>query len=141
VAAGDRSINEDNGKIYSDSDYQVLLATRYAAQVLAQYNRLNAGISSLFGVLAYADPSNPEIVGGHANFSFSCSDPSVCGNGRYDNGIHIEENSAGNNVVHDDTVSPWIGSFSFGSIFTKSFWEHGIVDLLGGKFCDCVFAH
>jgi hypothetical protein len=61
--------------------------------------------------------------------------------GRYPDGIHIECALGGYNcastdplVVHDDTVSPWIGGFSFSSIFTGSFWEHGIVDVFGGTF-------
>lgn len=37
-------------------------------------------------------------------------------------------------VVHDDTVSPWTGPFTFGALFTGNFWEHGIVDLVGGTF-------
>jgi RHS repeat-associated protein len=134
-------INEYGGKIYSDSEYQKLLNAIYSAQVLAQFNRLTAGLSTLFGGLASVDPSDPEIIGGHANFDLSCSDISVCGPGRYDNGVHIEAGASGNIFVHDDTVSPWTGSFSFSSIFTTNFWEHGIVDLFGGQFCNCVFSH
>jgi hypothetical protein len=43
--------------------------------------------------------------------------------------------------VHDDTVSPWTGSFSAGALFTGNFWEHGFVDLIGGTFFVGAFAH
>jgi hypothetical protein len=58
---------------------------------------------------------------------------------RFDDGVHVEcasgeACSVGDPlVVHDDTVSPWEGNFSFGALFTGNFWEHGIVDLIGGQ--------
>jgi hypothetical protein len=48
--------------------------------------------------------------------------------------------------VHDDTVSPWTdtgqASFGtvFGALFTRNFWEHGFVDLIGGTFFVGAFA-
>jgi|GEM_PF-6716012 len=44
-------------------------------------------------------------------------------------------------VIHDDSVSPWTGSFTFSDVFTAAFWEHGIVDLMYGSACDCVLPH
>lgn len=43
-------------------------------------------------------------------------------------------NLIGSLVVHDDTVSPWVGPFTFGAVFTANFWERGFVDLIGGQF-------
>jgi hypothetical protein len=64
--------------------------------------------------------------------------------GRYDDGIHIECATGGCGpgdplVVHDDTISPWTGDFTFGAVLTGNFWEHGFVDLVGGTICNCVF--
>jgi hypothetical protein len=44
-------------------------------------------------------------------------------------------------VVHDDTVSPWVGPFSVGAVFTVDFWEHGLVDLIGGSIFVGAFPH
>jgi hypothetical protein len=75
------------------------------------------------------------------NFLLSC-DPSVCPSvGRYDGGIHVECEGGGYDCspgsqlwVHDDTVSPWVGPFTIGAVFTGNFWEHGFVDLIGGTY-------
>jgi RHS repeat-associated protein len=141
-----QGMHEANGTFYSDSQWQNYLAQSYADQILAQFNRIMGNLSALFGTLASADPNDETIDGGHANFAFTCGDPSQCGPGRYDYGIHIEcagggyDCSGGPLVVHDDTVSPWIGTFSFSDIFSGSFWEHGFVDLFGGNSAVYVFA-
>lgn len=140
-------INDVNGKIYSDADYQAYLRATYISQIAGQFNRLSANLNAVFGNTASADFGDPNIVGGHANFDFTCTDWSVCGPGRYDDGIHVEcasgetSCSSGPLVVHDDTVSPWTGQFTFSAIFTLNLWEHGFVDLFGGSFCNCVFSH
>jgi len=144
---------EANGNFYTPAQWQQYLAQTYAAQILAQYNRVSGNVAALFGdeaSVAPADPNDADIIGGHANFDFSCSDWSVCGPGRYDDGVHIECASGGLDcdpgsplVVHDDTVSPWTSpaSFSFSTLFSANFWEHGFVDLIGGELCNCVFSH
>ena len=113
----------------------------YSAQANAQHNRLAGNLDYQCGNLCSADAENCDLVGGHCNFGFTCTDWDVCGPGRYDDGIHVECASGGYDcspgdplIVHDDTVRPWVGSFSFGGIFTYNFWEHGIVDLIGGTF-------
>ena len=105
----------------------------YLAQANAQYNRLSNNLSVLFGDTASADPTNCDLIGGHCNFALTCTDWSSCGPGRYDDGVHIE-NVDGALWVHDDTVSPWTGQFTFGALFTGNSWEHGFVDLIGGTF-------
>jgi len=50
--------------------------------------------------------------------------------GRSPNGIHVKNGG----WIHDDTVSPWTGSFTFGALFTTDFWGHGFVDFIGGTF-------
>jgi hypothetical protein len=141
--------NEVNGQLLTNSQYQAYLAVTYPSQIAGQYNRLSGNLSALFGDSASADPNDPNIVGGHANFDYSCSDWSVCGPGRYDDGVHVECASGGLGcdpgsplVVHDDTVSPWISpaSFSFSTLFSGNFWEHGFVDLIYGQVCNCVFS-
>ena len=44
-------------------------------------------------------------------------------------------------VAHDDTVSPWTGTFRLQDVLTGRFWEHGLIDLFYGQFCGCVFPH
>ena len=46
--------------------------------------------------------------------------------GRYYDGIHIEKMD-GSLWVHDDTVSPWTGQFTFSGLFTGNFWEHALL--------------
>jgi hypothetical protein len=109
--------------------------------IIPSYTPMPGNLSALFGDRASADPNDPNVIGGHANFMLSCSDLSACGPGRYDDGIHVEYDAAGNLVVHDDTVIPWTGDFSFSAVFSANFWEHGFVDLFGGSLCGCVFPH
>ena len=111
------------------------------AQANGQFNRLNGNAASIFGTDNYSlDPTTCDLIGGHCNFAFDCSDWSVCGPGRYDDGLHVPclgggyQCASGPLWVHDDTVSPWTGQFTFGAVFTPSFWEHGFVDLIGGTF-------
>jgi len=91
------------------------------------------------------DSDDPDIVGGHANFfTLDCGAGPCPSVGRYDDGIHIECATGGCGpgdplVVHDDTISPWTGDFTFGAVLTGNFWEHGFVDLVGGTICNCVF--
>jgi hypothetical protein len=107
----------------------------YLLQANGQYNRLIVNLADVFGPSVTADPTNCDLMGGHCNFILSCdSSQTVCPSaGRYDDGIHIE-NVDGVLMVHDDTVSPWTGPFTFGALFTGNFWEHGFVDLIGGTF-------
>ena len=123
-------------------------AAVYATQIQAQYDRVAGNLPS--GGTATYDPNNPNVQGAHANFQYTCDTPdwSGCGPNRYDNGVHVECASGGYNcpvgsslVVHDDTVSPWVGHFSFSDVFTANFWEHGFVDLFYGQLCSCVFSH
>jgi RHS repeat-associated protein len=139
--------NVVNGQLLTDNQYQVYLAATYPNQISAQYNRLSANLAALFGDSVSADPNDPNVQGGNANFSLNCGDDPCPSVGRYDNGIHIECASGGYSCgpgdplfVHDDTVSPWVGAFSFSSIFSASFWEHGLVDLVGGTLCNCVLS-
>jgi RHS repeat-associated protein len=121
----------------------------YLSQANGQYDRLNGNLQEQCGVVGCsADPSNCLLIGGHCNFSLDCPDWTICGPGRYDNGIHIECASGGYDcssgdslVVHDDTVSPWVGPFTLGAIFTANFWEHGFVDLIGGSLVVGAFPH
>jgi hypothetical protein len=89
------------------------------------------------------DPTTCNLLGGHCNFAILCDGIDCPDLGRYDNGIHIECASGGYDcdpsidplVVHDDTVSPWLGvDFPPSAVFTTDFWRHGIVDLFGGTF-------
>jgi hypothetical protein len=104
----------------------------YLAQANGQYNRLSGNLANV-GSGYSVDATNCDLIGGHCNFAFTCDDWSNCGPGRYDDGVHIE-NVDGALWVHDDTVSPWTGQFTFGALFTGNFWEHGFVDLIGGTF-------
>jgi hypothetical protein len=114
----------------------------YFAQANAQYNRLSGNLAAVFGAGVTADPTTCNLVGGHCNFALSCDPQASCpSRGRYDDGIHIECAGGGYGCpagsqlwVHDDTVSPWTGQFTAGAIFSGNFWEHGIVDLIGGSF-------
>jgi hypothetical protein len=113
----------------------------YLKQANGQYKRLSQNLKALFGSGYKVDPSNCDLIGGHCNFGFTCDYWSSCKPGRYDNGIHIECAGGGYKcnegdplVVHDDTVSPFVGSFSFSALFTVNFWEHGFVDVIGGTF-------
>jgi hypothetical protein len=145
-----QGLYEANGNFYTPTQWQQYLAQTYAAQIVAQFNRVAGNVAMLFGGAASVTPADPfdaNVTGGHANFDFSCSDWTVCGPGRYDEGVHIECASGGlicdpgsALVTHDDTVSPWISpaSFSFSTLFSANFWEHGFVDLIGGQLCNCV---
>ncbi len=82
---------------------------------------------------AWADPDNPLIKGGHANFG--CRG---CTLGRYPFGIHVVE-EGGKIVVHDDTVSPWLSPFSFFNFNPIYLIEHGTIDLIGGHLGTNVF--
>ena len=117
---------DENGNYYNPN---------YLAQANGQYNRLSGNLTNVFGSGVTADPTNCDLIGGHCNFLLSCdSSQTACPSaGRYDDGIHIE-NMNGALWVHDDTVSPWTGQFTFTALFTGSFWEHGFVDLIGGTF-------
>lgn len=140
-------INAYNGQIYSDANYQQLLQQVYASQIASQCARVTANTASDFGGSASVSCGNPTIIGGHANFALDCGNGPCPAVGRYDNGVHIECAAGGNCgpndplVVHDDTVSPWVGSFSFSAVFTGNFWEHGFADLIYGSVCDCVLPH
>lgn len=138
-----QGLNELNGKFYTNAQYNAYMVATHPNQINGQYGSVSSGLYALFGDLASADPSDPNVIGGHANFDLSCDDLSICGPGRYDYGIHIEYDSSGNLVVHDDTVSPWISpdTFSLSTLFSGDFWEHGFIDLLGGTICNCVFPH
>jgi RHS repeat-associated protein len=137
-----QGINEANGMFMSNAQYNDYMLATHPDQINGQYQRVAGNLTVLFGGHATADPNDPNVVGGHANFTLNCDDLTVCGPGRYFFGVHIEYDSGGNLVVHDDTVSPWIrpASFSFSSLFSGNFWEHGFVDLIGGTFCNCVFS-
>ena len=52
---------------------------------------------------------------------------------QFEGAIHVE-NTGGGLWIHDDTVSPWVGQFTFSALFTGNFWEHGFVDFIGGTF-------
>jgi len=108
---------------------------QYLSQANGQYDRLSGNLLAVFGPGPSADPTNCDLSGGHCNFLLSCdSDQFACPSaGRYDDGIHIE-NVDGALWVHDDTVSPWTGNFSFSAVFTINFWEHAFVDVGGGFF-------
>jgi RHS repeat-associated protein len=134
-----QGLYEANGVFYSSSQWQAYLAATYASQIASQYNRISAYLSALFGDAASADPDDPDVIGGHANFDLTCTDMTVCGPGRYDFGIHVEYDAQGNLVVHDDTVSPWLSPFSMSNFNFFNFLEHGFVDLFGGTLCNCVF--
>ena len=137
-----QGLYEINGNFYTLQQWQAYIAQAYAPQIASQYNRTSSDAYLVFGDSASVDPNNPQVTGGHANFAISCDDLTVCGPGRYDFGIHVEYDSNGNLVVHDDTVSPWMSpaSFSFSSLFSGNFWEHGFVDLVWGTLCNCVFS-
>ncbi|HXA76905.1 MAG TPA: RHS repeat-associated core domain-containing protein, partial [Candidatus Acidoferrales bacterium] len=134
-------INQVNGQIMDDANYQLHLQQTYASQIQNQLNNVKAGLAADFpGQGISANPNNPQIQGGHANFSLACTDGSsnctLPPSGRYPNGIHIPKSG----IVHDDAVSPWVSPFSFYAVFTTNFWEHGFVDLIGGQFVP-VFSH
>jgi hypothetical protein len=136
-----QGLYEIDGNFYTPQQLQAYFAQVYASQIDSQYDRTSNNAYLVFGDSASVDPNDPTVIGGHANFDFTCDDLTVCGPGRYDFGIHVEYDSNGNLVIHDDTVSPWISpaSFSFSSLFSDNFWEHGFVDLVWGTLCNCVF--
>ena len=102
-----------------------------------QFERLTGNLSKDFpGRQISLDPSNPVLHGGHFNFPMTCADGPCPQAGRYNNGVHIEDTG----FVHNDTVSPWTGGFSFLDLFSGSFYEHGSIDLIGGTFFVPVFA-
>jgi hypothetical protein len=113
----------------------------YTSQANGQYQRTNENLQRLFGSGVSADP-DCNLIDSHCNFPLDCTSDNCPTTGRYRYGIHIECASGGYDcgdndpkVVHDDTVSPWLGrDFQFSSIFTWNFWEHSIVDVGGGKF-------
>lgn len=140
--------NEVNGHLLTDAQYQSYLQTTNPQEIANQYNRLAANLDALFGDSASIDPDDPAIAGGHANFGYDCDDWSICGPGRYDNGVHIECASGGSGcaegsalVAHDDTVSPWISPFRFSNFNLGNFLEHGFVDLIAGSVCNCVYSY
>jgi hypothetical protein len=117
----------------------------YSAQAQNQYNRLSTNAANDFGGGYSLDSTTCNLAGGHCNFAFACDDPSNCGLGRYVDGLHVECVGGGTDCpndpdpplwIHDDTVSPWISpnTFTFGTLFTGDFWEHGFVDLTGRTF-------
>lgn len=134
----------ENGQLLDTTNHNNYLQNEYNQQVANQCQRISQNLPQ-GGSLANGC-NNPNIIGGHANFAFSCSDPS-CGPGRYGNGVHVEcasGSSCNYNdplVIHNDTVSPWTGPFTFSDIFAGAFWEHGFVDLIYGSACDCVFPY
>ena len=137
----------ENGQLLDTTNHNNYLQNEYNQQVNNQCSRTSNNAAMDFGGSGAVSCGNPTIMGGHANFAFTCSDPS-CGPGRYDSGIHVECASGGYScnyydplVVHDDTISPWVGSFQFSDIFTGAFWEHGVADLIYGSACDCVLPH
>ena len=118
-------------------------------QAQAQYDRLSANLLADFGLLCdqdgnctSADPTDCTLIWGHCNFNFACPDWTVCGPGRYDNGVHIECAADGSSncqpgdplIAHDDTASPWLqtwgqpSQFGFSTFFTGNFWVHAGVD-------------
>jgi hypothetical protein len=101
---------------------------------ITETTRFAIEFGALFGALA----GNRSRIGRENGERPVC--PRIVPAGRYDDGIHIE-NMNGALWVHDDTVSPWTGSFSAGALFTGNFWEHGFVDLIGGTFFVGAFAH
>jgi RHS repeat-associated protein len=127
-------INEADGGIMNDANYNVYLNKTYEKYITNQYNRLLVDAAKDFPAKSYqVSASNPTVTGGHANFAFTCYQSSKCGPGRYELGVHVHIVD-GQMLVHNDTVSPWEGSFSLGDIFTGNLWEHGFVDLIGGSF-------
>jgi len=138
--------NEVNGQLLTDSQYNAYMVATHPDQVAGQYNRLSGNAADVFGNGYSVDPTTCNLIGGHCNFSFSCDSWDNCGPGRYDDGLHVECAGGGYNCtsgqlwIHDDTVSPWVGSFSPGDLFTGNFWEHGIVDLVGGTYFVGVFS-
>jgi RHS repeat-associated protein len=115
----------------------------YLAQANGQYNRLSGNAANDFTSTYSLDSTTCNLSGGHCNFAFACDNWVDCGPGRHDDGLHVECAGGGYNCpedpntalwIHDDTVSPWTGSFSAGAFFTGNFWEHGFVDLIGGTF-------
>ena len=108
----------------------------YSGQAQNQYNRLSGNAASVFSGGYSIDSSTCNLVGGHCNFGLDCDNWSACGPGRYADGLHVEcgDGPCDSLMIHDDTVSPWIGQFTFGAFFTGNFWEHGFVDLIGGTF-------
>jgi RHS repeat-associated protein len=136
-----QGINEANGTFYSDKQYQAYWAQGYPTHIGGQYDRLTNNMAQQ-GMPGTVNPDDSKISGGHADFAFTCPDLTKCGVGRYDDGIHVTRDPNGQLWIHDDTVSPWISpsSFSFSTLFTVKFWEHGFVDLFGGTLCNCMFS-
>lgn len=130
-------INAADGQLFTNSQYQTYLQATYAEALASQYARLNGNLYAVFGDAASADPNDPNVIDGNANFSLDCP---TCALGRYNFGIHVELDANGNLVVHDDSASPWTDSFSLQSLFTANFWEHAIVDYIYGKVCNCVLS-
>jgi RHS repeat-associated protein len=142
-----QGLYDDNGTFYTPSQWNTYQNQISLAQELGQYNRLSANLPD-GGSIPPFNTNIPVVDGGHANFPYTCQAGFNCGPGRYPNGVHVECASGGYNcsagsplVAHDDTVSPWTGSFQFQDVFSANFWEHGFIDLFYGQFCNCVFPY
>jgi hypothetical protein len=146
-------VYEYQGQLYNSANYQALMQQQYWNQISAQCDRANGNLPAGLS----ADCSNPQIVGGHA-ITLDCgADPTNCTEsdmGRYEGGIHVGCPGGGYTScvdpsgdltsslwVHDDTVSPWVGPFTFSSTFSGDVWEHAFVDLMYGSICNCVLPH
>ena len=139
--------NEVNGVLLSDPAYALYEALTHLGDMLGQAGRTGVGLLLDFKGAGTSTFSILDLVGGHANFDFECSDWTICGPGRYDNGVHVEcldgsyNCSSGPLMVHDDTASPWLGqAFSWGSIFTTNFWIHAGADYIGGSYLGIIFS-
>jgi RHS repeat-associated protein len=132
-----QGINEGNGTFYSDQQWQSYIAQTFASKIFAQFNRL---LGNLPPGGALPDGMQGEYVdGGNANFTYTCSDWTQCGPGRYPDGVHVEcagggfGCTSGALVAHDDTASPFIGTSVFSNFSPMNFLIHVSSDLIGGN--------
>ena len=142
-----QSLYDANGTFYTPDEWQTYLNQTSRLQEIGQYNRLSGNLPT-GGSIPPFNTNIPIVNGAHANFPYACQAGFNCGPGRYSNGVHVECAGGGRNcaagsplVAHDDTVSPWTGTFRLQDVLTGRFWEHGLIDLFYGQFCGCVFPH
>jgi RHS repeat-associated protein len=126
-----QGINEANGHLFTNSQYNAYILATYGAQIDAQRQALAAKIAaSSGGKISYQqaydslNPSTGHLQGGNYNFAETIYGPGnlTCGGNDRCNGIHFP--SAG--FVHLDTSNPFTGP--------GAFLEHGFVDLFLGNF-------
>ncbi len=114
-------INDYNGSIYNDAQWKQ--EGDYLAYGAGQWTAV-VGAGSADGVRLKGPTSTAGLKGGNDNYLIysTCSRCAANQNYRYGDDLHLECGSGSNFTcwVHMDTASPYIGQFSWGSLFTAA---------------------